>query len=473
MKVISVVVATLLMSGSLVLAQGCPCQQSTSAGTVCLVPASPCGSMCNTAAVPGPCCASTSIPNYQAAGYPSYGYNGYPSSGYGYPVPSWPTTSCLTPSCNTCGTQAYYPTSCNTCGSQAYYPTNCNTCGTQAYYPAPCNTCGTQAYYPTSCNTCGAQTCPTSTCNTCNTQPTCASTCLPVVSQTVPYSPCASVQGGCPTTPDTQCIINELEALRNDVRAARGTVATASLVATGMALVNRINALQIEELDFRTALAASQSATTPMHDGQVMATRLMNQAVALNQDIVSFNQALAMITPDQRPYMAADLNNFDVTFWTPALQHFACYNTQFQQSMASSYQPLYATFPWLQCWLTNYQTSLNSIAMVPQTFASCRWWCSAGPVVFGAVQPYPCGTCANANQFGQGGFITTANGSTIFVPAGSVPIANTCGVCATQTPCPTCGMGMTTCPVTAPVAAPTPAPTPQTPPVPPVTRGAD
>jgi hypothetical protein len=248
---------------------------------------------------------------------------------------------------------------------------------------------------------------------------------------------------------------------------------------TGHALIARINALMMEELDFRQSLAANPNEPNAV----VRGTRIQNMAVALNQDIAAYNQALAAVTPDIRPFVAQNLSTFDSLYWTPAMQRFACYNTQFQQNASTIYQPLYASMSWLQCWMTNYQTSLNTIAMAPQTYACARWWCG-GPMVLGSTQQYPyCASCGN--NFAQANLMVLPNGQTVYVPAGAMPFASTCGggtcpTCSSPCPtcaasqtstCPTCGMGMTICPIT-PAAAPAPATTPPAP-IPPVTRGAD
>ncbi len=166
---------------------------------------------------------------------------------------------------------------------------------------------------------------------------------------------------------------------------------------TGQALVARINALMMEELNFRQALASNTTIPSPA----LMGTRLQNMAVALTQDIAAFNQELAMVPGDLRPFLARDLSNFDSIYWTPAMQRFANYNTQFQTSIATAYQPLYGQFSWLQCWQSNYQTSLNNIAAVPQTFACARWWCNTAPVVLGSCEAYPTQPCATCMPYGM------------------------------------------------------------------------
>lgn len=207
-----------------------------------------------------------------------------------------------------------------------------------------------------------------------------------------------------PTTvsPDTAAVINEIRALRGDIRAT-------ALEMQGRMLANRINMLQASEVVFRQTVAANPN--NPVD--HAIALQLQAQATALNSDIMAYNQELSMIPADQRPFIAQRLNAFDVVYWTPATQSFAQYRLNYQQNVSTAYQPAYANTAWLQDWQTNYSTALNNIGTTQQTFASTRWWTTTAstgnPTVLGSTEVYPNGTAIQP-------------GSAIVLPAGTIII---------------------------------------------------
>jgi len=253
-------------------------------------------------------------------------------------------------------------------------------------------------------------------------------------STTVPYSSCgqAACIPVCPTATtcnvsrDTGCILNELTALRNEMRATRGQVLASSLMAQGAMIIARLNELQSDEMAFRVAFTGNQS----LPESHAIATKLQSQINAINQDIAAFNQALAAIPADMRPYLAGNLSTFDTAYWTPALQRFAAYSNQFQQSNA--YQTQCASLSWMPNWKSDFQTALNTVAASPTTYACSRWWVNM-PTVAGSTETLS----ANAQAVTANGMtLVTPNGSTIFIPAGSMPLTNNnCSACAAATPC--------------------------------------
>jgi hypothetical protein len=209
---------------------------------------------------------------------------------------------------------------------------------------------------------------------------------------------------GVPTTvtPETAAIINEIRALRAEIRAT-------TLEVQGQMLVSRINDLAAREMIFRQIV----STTTLTPEQRMMAMQLQAEAMALNSDVVAYNQTLNAIPADQRPYLAQRLNTFDVVYWQPATQQFVQYRTNFQQNSPTAYQPAFANNAWLQNWHAGYTTSLNTLGTSQQTFASTRWWTTTAsigsPTVLGTTEMYP-------------GSMSIQPGSAIVLPAGTVII---------------------------------------------------
>jgi len=216
---------------------------------------------------------------------------------------------------------------------------------------------------------------------------------------------------------DTACLLNQISALRNDIRSLQGTVRAAALSAQGQQLVSRMNMLIADELMFRQEIA--QNPTMPNAHAQALA--LTAQADALNRDIADYNRQLSLIPADQRPYIASDLNTFTVAYWQPAMTRFAEFRTNFANS-STAYQPAYAANPWLQPWQTTFSSDIGNIAMDQQQYASVNWWSSMQ--VAGSTEVFP------------GGTLTTPSGAVIYIPAGAIlmPVTTTTGTTTTTTP---------------------------------------
>ncbi|MHB9131723.1 MAG: hypothetical protein ACYDBB_11625 [Armatimonadota bacterium] len=183
----------------------------------------------------------------------------------------------------------------------------------------------------------------------------------------------------CPTTnvsADTSCLVQELAAVRGELRALRGEMRATALSLQGQMIISQMSQLQLDEMTFRQQLAANPR----LPGAQATAMSLENRARLLNSQIMAFNNELAMVPPDQRPYMQAQLNTFNVAYWQPAMQNFTTYRTTFT---ASAYQPAVNANPWLPSWSNRYQASLNNVATTNQNFASA-WW--VGPQVAGTVE---------------------------------------------------------------------------------------
>lgn len=214
----------------------------------------------------------------------------------------------------------------------------------------------------------------------------------------------------CPTasvSPDTACLINEIAALRSEVRATRAEMRATALESRGLALVSRLNQLQAEEMMFRQQISTNPN--TP--NAQMMAMTLQSQADALYRDISAFNSELGTIPQDQRPYLAARLNNFQQIYWNPAMQQFATYRSQFPQA-STTYQAAYTANPWLQTWQANYSASLNNISNVPQIYASANWW--SNMQVLGTTETLPSG-----GSVVVGPAMNLPTGAVIYIPAGA------------------------------------------------------
>jgi hypothetical protein len=189
----------------------------------------------------------------------------------------------------------------------------------------------------------------------------------------------------CPTnvSADTACIVNQISALRGDVRALQGQVQASALELRGQQLVTRMNELMASEMLFRQRIAANPN----WPDAQNTAMMLSLQSDSLNRDLAAFNREIALIPVDQRPYIATNLNTFTVAYWDPTVQRFNQYSSQFPMTQ-TIYQPAFAANPWLQTWYTNYQTSLNTLSTQPQVYASNAWWTPGTTRVLGSTEVY-------------------------------------------------------------------------------------
>lgn len=225
----------------------------------------------------------------------------------------------------------------------------------------------------------------------------------PSTAYTVPGSMISTATTCGNVSPETACVVNEL-------RAVRGQIFASALQLRGQALVDRLNMLTMQEMTFRQQLASNPN----MPGAQAEASSLTAQATALNQDIAAYNRELSMVPTDIRPYVATQINTFDVVYWQPSMQQFATYRTQFQTSGPATYQPAVVANPWLTQWQTNYQTSLNNIGSTQQTIASVRWWGS--PQVLGTTETLPAGSTISPT----GTMMMLPNGAAIYFPPGTV-----------------------------------------------------
>ncbi len=256
-----------------------------------------------------------------------------------------------------------------------------------------------------------------------------------------PVCPISSV------SPETACLLNEIAALRTEVRAERADIRATALEMRGQALSERLNQLMANELMFRQIVASNPNTTS----AQLQAMQIQSQADTLYRDIAAYNAELGTIPTDLRPYMATRINTFQQVYWNPSMQQFAAYRSQFPQS-ASTYQNAYASAPWLQTWYSRYQTSINNIASVPQTYASANWW--SNMQVAGTMETYPGATpstmtasttmttapMATGTTTMPSGTMMTApsgmnlpTGAVIFIPAGSIMNINTAPMGTTGT----------------------------------------
>lgn len=367
MKGFPVLLAILLVSGALAVAQVCPTgypQPLSSASTT------------TTAVQPTAICPVTGT-----AYIPATGTAYYPTTGTTY-IPA------STAYCPMTGTTA--------CPSgTAIYPT-----GT-AYLPVT----GTTTYPASG----GTMYCPTG-------------------SAMIPGTGVATMAGLstiCPAgsvSQETSCVMNELAALRNEVRTVRGDMLALTLESRGQMLASRMNQLIAQEMMFRQAIAANPN----LPNARQTAFELNSEAEALNRDIAAFNRELGLVPVEVRPYVASRLNTFDVVYWQPTFQRFAEYRTNFPQ-FVTTYQPAYAANPWLQPWVTTYQTNIVSISQLPQNYASARWWTQ--PVVLGSTEMIPSTSCV---------FVPSGMPSTMGIPSGSIvyvapSMTGTTGVIETPT----------------------------------------
>lgn len=184
-------------------------------------------------------------------------------------------------------------------------------------------------------------------------------------------------------SPDTAFLANQISALRSDVRGVQGQIRASAIEMRGQELTSRVNQLIAEETIFRQQLAANPN----LPNAQATANLLAFQADTLNRDLAAYNREIAMVPMELRPYVANDLNTFTVAYWNPTMQRFAEYRAQFSPT---NYQHAFAANPWLQNWTTGYQTSLNNIGTVQQTYAMSSWWGQTS-MVAGSMEMYPGG----------------------------------------------------------------------------------
>jgi len=204
-------------------------------------------------------------------------------------------------------------------------------------------------------------------------------------------------------TAATPAVSSNTAALINELEAIRGQILASQLTLQGQTLTSRMNALMSQEMALRQAIASNPN----LPNAQWMALQLNAEANALNRDIAAFTTTLSMVPAAQRPYVAQQVNTFDVAYWQPTMQQFSAYTASLPMAM-TSYQPAFAANPWLQPWLTNYHASVMSLSQTPQVFASVRWWTQPTTVVLGSTEVFPSTTF--------GGFFMLPNGAVIYIP---------------------------------------------------------
>jgi|GEM_PF-2443610 len=227
---------------------------------------------------------------------------------------------------------------------------------------------------------------------------------MPVASATTGSMVASPVCPNAMVSQDAACILNEMAAVR-------GQILSSQLTLQGQMLTSRIDALMSEEMQFRQAFANNPN----LPNAQVTALRLNAEAEALNRDIAAFNTTLSMVPVAQRPFVAQQMNTFDVAYWQPTIQRFNTYTASLPQ-VSVSYQPAFAANPWLQPWVSNYQASVTTLQQTPQVFASVRWWTTQPTtVVLGSTEVFPATS--------TGGYYLLPNGAVIYIPANTA--ANT------------------------------------------------
>ncbi|MHB9109735.1 MAG: cupin domain-containing protein [Armatimonadota bacterium] len=207
----------------------------------------------------------------------------------------------------------------------------------------------------------------------------------------------------------------------SELQAIRGQILASQLTMQGQMLTSRMNALISQETMLRQALAANPN----LPNAQQMALQLSAEAEALNRDIAAFNTQVSMVPAAQRPFVAQQMNTFDVAYWQPTVQRFSQYQASLPAA-TTTYQPAFAANPWLQPWLTNYQASVSSVAQTQPVFASVRWWTQTGQpgsVVLGTTEVFP-GTMG-------GQYYMLPSGAVIFIPAGTAATTGTMGTMGT------------------------------------------
>lgn len=317
MKVSSIALATLLVSGSLGFAQAI-----TSSGPVCLVPSR---SMSATRPV------ATSMYTMPQSTVPVTRVMGTQQQFYGMPMQQqqygWQT-----------GMQGrMIPQACGVgmCPS----PVAINPCQPSCPSPVAINQCPPMCPPPTA-------------------------TVFPPLATT-----CSSCGPGM-TSPDTQCVLNSLASLQGSIR-------TAGIAMQGEKLIEAMNELMMDEMLFRQQIARNPN----MAGSEAMAMMLQTRAAQLNNAISSYNRVLASMPPDLRPFMACDLNLFNTVYWTPAVETFGTYVTLFPRSAESYQQAFAANpwLPtWhsnYQATITGVTSTQQAYA------ASVDWWTSGVAVL--------------------------------------------------------------------------------------------
>lgn len=202
----------------------------------------------------------------------------------------------------------------------------------------------------------------------------------------------------CPNTMvsrDTACILNQMAMVQGQILASQLTI-------QGQMLTTRMNALISQEMQFRQALAANPN----LPNAQLTALQLSAEAEALNRDIAAFNTTLSMVPAAQRPFVAQQMNTFDVAYWQPTVQRFNTYTAALPQA-TTIYQPAFAVNPWLQPWITGYQANVMALQQTPQVFASVRWWTTQPTtVVLGTAEAFP----------STSGYYLLPSGAVVYIP---------------------------------------------------------
>ncbi len=196
-------------------------------------------------------------------------------------------------------------------------------------------------------------------------------------------------------SPGTACLLNEMEAVRGQILASQLTM-------QGQSLTSRMNALQAQESAFRQALATNPN----LPNAQLMALQLTAEANQLNRDIAAFNTTVSMVPVAQRPFIAQQMNTFDVAYWQPTVQQFSAYQASLP-AMITTYQPAVAANPWLQPWFTSYQASIGTVGQTQQVFASTRWWAQPTAIVSGTTEVFP---------VTGGSYMMLPSGAVIYIP---------------------------------------------------------
>jgi len=207
-------------------------------------------------------------------------------------------------------------------------------------------------------------------------------------------------------SPGTACLLNEMEAVRGQILASQLTM-------QGQSLTSRINSLQAQEMAFRQQLAANPN----MPNAQMTALQLSAEANALNRDIAAYNTTISMVPAVQRPFVAQQMNAFDVAYWQPTVQQFSVYQASLP-TVSTTYQPAFAANPWLQPWIANYQASVGSVGQTQQVFASTRWWTQPTAVVSGTTEVFP---------VTGGSYMMLPSGAVIFIPPNVAATTGTMG----------------------------------------------
>jgi len=204
----------------------------------------------------------------------------------------------------------------------------------------------------------------------------------------------------------TGVVSSDTNSILNGLAAVQGQIYASQLVSQGQMLTSRMNALMAQEMQFRQALAANPN----LPNAQITALQLTAEANGLNQDIAAYNTTVSMVPVALRPYLAQQMNTFDVAYWQPTVQRFSTYTASLPQTTIT-YQPAFAANPWLQPWLMNYQASVTALSQTQPVFASVRWWTTTAAVpptttVLGTTEVFPT----------TGGYYMLPNGAVVYIP---------------------------------------------------------